>query len=249
MSSTKTLTSHLLALSTVKPYVAATQHTFLQRAGNGTLSKAELSCYLAQDRLFVAHGGPLFFGHFLSTIPFSSSHSVSSQQEALNKKLVDLASSSLQGIIREAGLFVEISDKFGLGIEKWKERKGTRDYIAEEVKASATGDIGDCLVFLYAMEKIYFDAWTYVKNLRLSTSKDVLNASEISEPLEILVSNWSNHGFAAFVDGIENLVNSMDIQPDSAAWSRAEEIWGRVVELEEGFWPNEEELADLQLEA
>ena len=29
----------------------------------------------------------------------------------------------------------------------------------------------------------------------------------------------------------------LDIKPGSDAWIRAEEIWGRVVELEEAFWP------------
>lgn len=246
MASAQTLTAHLLALSTVRPYSAATQHIFLQKAGNGTLSNAELSCFIAQDRLYAAHGYPRFIGHFLSSIPFSSSHSIKGEEEAMNKRLVDIASVALQGVVGEVGLFTSISDKFGLGIEQWKEKKGTRDYLAEMVRVGATGNAGDCLVFLWAMEKVYLDAWTYVKNQRSSISKDVLSASESSEPLDFLVSNWSKVEFVAFVDSIGHLVNSVGIHPGSEAWSRAEEIWGRVVELEEGFWPNENELAALQ---
>lgn len=44
---------------------------------------------------------------------------------------------------------------------------------------------------------------------------------------------------------------SLGIKSGSEAWTRAEEIWSRVVELEEGFWPNVEngveELATLRV--
>lgn len=41
----------------------------------------------------------------------------------------------------------------------------------------------------------------------------------------------------------------LDIKPGSEAWIRAEEIWGRVVELEEAFWPlcTDEELTVLSV--
>ena len=42
-----------------------------------------------------------------------------------------------------------------------------------------------------------------------------------------------------------------DVKPGTEAWTRAEEIWARAVELEEAFWPNveneAEELASLRL--
>lgn len=42
---------------------------------------------------------------------------------------------------------------------------------------------------------------------------------------------------------------SLNIKPGSEAWLRAEEIWGRVVELEEAFWPiGGEELTVLSVE-
>ena len=53
--------------------------------------------------------------------------------------------------------------------------------------------------------------------------------------------NWTNAEFEQFVDDLANLVDSLGILPGSEGWKRAEDIWGRVVELEEKFWPEEGE--------
>jgi len=237
------LTSHLLSLPTVRPYSAATEHTFLQQAGEGTLSKPLLSCFIAQDRLYAAHGYPKFIGHLLASIPFSSSHALKGKDETLHKHVVDIASLSLQNVVRESNFFVETGERFGLNLEEWRERKGTRDYLAEMARFGGSGRMEDCVVFLWAMGKVYLDAWTNVKDWR---SCSVLSKTEAYEPLELVVSNWSSREFVEFVDELANIVDSLDITPESESWLRAEEIWGRVIELEEAFWPGEEELAFLK---
>ena len=74
-----------------------------------------------------------------------------------------------------------------------------------------------------------------------------------------LIDNWTNSEFEHFVKDLEDLVNeylyprksrcvcadhlhehSLGIQPGSSDWLRAEEIWERVIELEEAFWPGGE---------
>ena len=155
MSNTKqTLTSHLLSLSTPTPYTAATEHEFLATAGKGLLSADRLSLYLFQDRLYAAHGYPRFIGHILSAIPFSNTHHLQSPQEKFNRNILEVLTYSLQNVVRETGFFVETAEKYGLKFDGWKERKATRDYMAEMIRVAVSGGLEGGLIFLWAMERV-----------------------------------------------------------------------------------------------
>lgn len=154
MSTTPPLTSHLYSLSTVRPYSAATEHAFLTAAGNGTLSHAELSLYLSQDRLYAAHAYPRFIGLLLAAIPFSSLHALDSPQELLHRRVVRLADYALANVLRETQFFVDTAKKHRLDLDAWKERKQTRDYTAEMIRVGAAGRMEDAIVFLWAMERV-----------------------------------------------------------------------------------------------
>lgn len=229
------LTSHLTSFSTVRPYSAATEHPFLTAAGNGTLSHELLALYLSQDRLYAAHGYPRFIGLLLASIPFSSQHGVESQQEQLNERVVRLATYSLTNVIREVAFFVETAKRYGLDLEAWRERKQTRDYTAEMIRIAAAGRLEDAVVFLWAMERVYLDAWKYAASVRSSTAS--IEATPTNAALTGFIDNWTNSEFERFVDDLADLVNALDIKPGSESWARAGEIWSRVVELEEAFWP------------
>ncbi|GJE94559.1 heme oxygenase-like protein [Phanerochaete sordida] len=241
------LTSHLYSLSTSRPYSAATEHRFLTTAGNGTLSAEHVSLWLAQDRLYAAHAYPRFIGLLLASVPFSSRHPLASPQEALHKRIVALASYALTNVVREVNFFGDTAKQFGLDLGAWKERKETRDYTAEMIRVGATGSVEDMLVFLWAMERVYLDAWKYVRSTASSTAN--VKSSNANDAIRSFVDNWTNAEFEKFVDDLAALVDALDIKPGSEAWLRAEEIWGRVVELEECFWPQctEEELTALSV--
>ncbi|KAH9833279.1 heme oxygenase-like protein [Rhodofomes roseus] len=227
-----TLTAHLLSLSTPRPYSAATEHPFLTAAGLGTLPPALLSLWLAQDRLFAAHGGSAFIGRTVAAVPFSSLDEPGSPREQRNQELVRVLAYSLTNLVREVGFFGDVAREYGLKAEGWKERKATRDYTAEMVRVGAEGRIEDAMVFLWAMEQIYLDSWLYVASL-----KPVEAEGGTAPAVKTLVNNWTNPEFVKFVDELTQIVNSLGIEPGSPAWIRAESIWARVIELEEAFWP------------
>lgn len=155
MSTSQTLTSHLQSLSTAVPYSAATQHPFLVAAGTGKLSKELLSLYLFQDRLYAAHAYPRFAGQLLAAVPFSSTDTLKSPEEQLNQLIVRVLVYSLQNCVRESQFFfVEVSEKFGLDLEGWKERKATRDYMDSMAATVAWGGLASGLVFIWAMERV-----------------------------------------------------------------------------------------------
>ncbi len=61
--------------------------------------------------------------------------------------------------------------------------------------------------------------------------------------LAVLSDNWSCPEFVEFVDRLKILVDDMGVVPGSAEWKRAEEVFRRTVELEEGFWPSDGEVS------
>ena len=154
-SASTSLTAHLTSLATPRPYTAATQHPFLTAAGTGTLPLARLSCYLAQDRIYAAHGYPRLIGHLLARIPFAASDGPASDAEARHTALVGVLADALQGVRREVALFAEIVDAYGMPpLGAWRERKATRDYTAEMVRVGACATLEEGLVFLWAMEHV-----------------------------------------------------------------------------------------------
>ncbi|KAI0918822.1 hypothetical protein AcW1_009466 [Taiwanofungus camphoratus] len=227
------LTTHLLSLSTPRPYSAATEHPFLAAAGRGTLPPALLALYLSQDRIYAAHAYPAFIGRLLAAVPFSSLDDPNSPEERLNQRIVQALSGALENVVREVAFFGETAERWGLQLKGWKERKATRDYTAEMARIGAEGRIEDGLVFLWAMEQVYLDAWRYVASL----STDPTAEGTIVPAVAALVLNWTNPEFVHFVDDLADIVNSLGISAGSPAWVRAEAIWARVVELEEAFWP------------
>ncbi|KAF9010089.1 hypothetical protein BDQ17DRAFT_999068 [Cyathus striatus] len=228
------LTDHLISLPTTPVYNSAINHPFLCSAGAGTLPPARLALWLSQDRIYAAHAYPKFIGKLISQIPFEHTHGILSQEEQDNQRIFKVLVYCLQNIVREVGFFKDTADRWGLDMEGWKERKGTRDYTAEMARVSEKG-IKDGLVFLWAMERVYLDAWTFVQ------SQLKLNSAPPDSALSSFASNWSSPEFVEFVDDLAKLVDNLKIAPGSESWKRAEAIWARVIELEERFWPVEGE--------
>ena len=57
-------------------------------------------------------------------------------------------------MIREVGFFDDLGAAHGFDVNGWKERKGTRDSLAEMTRVSSEEVLFDGLVLLWAMEKV-----------------------------------------------------------------------------------------------
>ncbi|TFK49117.1 heme oxygenase-like protein [Heliocybe sulcata] len=232
----ETLTSRLVSLSTARPYSAAVEHDFLTACGSGTVSHDLLAFWLAQDRLYAAHAYPRFIGLLIAKIPYSSTDGINSGAEARNARILKVLTYALENVVREVGFFKETSVEWNLDVDGWRERKTTRDYTAEMLRVAALGTLQDGLVFLWAMERVYLDAWRYVGSvLDKYTATQALNPTTTA--VSNFVSNWTNPDFIKFVDDLAELVNDLGITAGTEAWRKSEEVWARVVELEEAFWP------------
>lgn len=150
----QSLTSHLLSLQTTPSYAAATRHTFLTQAGNGTLPLPRLALWLSQDRIYAGHAYPRFIGSLISRIPFQEIDPVSGPQERQNQGILQLLVKCLDNIVQEVAFFWDTAEKSGLNMEGWIERKGTRDYTAEMARIASSAPFEDGLIFLWAMERV-----------------------------------------------------------------------------------------------
>lgn len=238
MSSTaRSITAHLLSIPTHPTYLSATKsHSFLASAANSTLSNDRLSFWLYQDYIYAAHAYPRFIASLISHIPFDQPHPCADQSQTILRILVGC----LENIMLEIEFFKNTAKKWALDLEIWRERKETRDYTAEMARVAATGHIEEGLLFLWAMEKVYLDAWTNILAARSQGSEHPKESPVLS-----FATNWSTAEFERFVDNLAVLVDDMYKGLGNDEWKYAEGIWRRVVELEEKFWPREGEEVDL----
>lgn len=150
----KKLSAHLISLQTTPPYTAATQHTFLTLAGNGSLPLSRLAFWLSQDRIYAAHAYPRFIGALISRIPFDASDATNGPSEKLNKEILHVLVKCLDNIVLEVEFFNNTALQCGLDMDGWVVRKGTRDYTAEMARVSTTSSLKEGVIFLWAMEKV-----------------------------------------------------------------------------------------------
>ncbi|KAH7889198.1 heme oxygenase-like protein [Phlebopus sp. FC_14] len=259
------LSAHLSALFPTA-YGAATSHVFLKNAANLSLSSDTLAYWLFQDRIYAAHAYPRFIGQLITKIQLDSPPSYYASD--LGRRTLAMLVDCLNNIVREVNFFEDTAKKYGLNIggvegqkdEVWVVRKATRDYVAEMAKVGALGSLEDGLVFLWAMEKIYLDAWT---NVHTAAKSKPESSDPTARAVRDLSHNWSsaNEHFKKFVKVIEDLVDEYYVPAMSASttaegqkWrktvlGRAESVWARVIELEEDFWPEEGEEARMRLTA
>ncbi|PPR06783.1 hypothetical protein CVT24_011283 [Panaeolus cyanescens] len=236
------LTDHLISLRTTPSYEEATRHPFLLEAGEGSLPSARLALWLSQDRIYAAHAYPRFIGSLISLIPFHQRDSITGPEEAANQKILKILVGCLDNIVREVGFFKDTAERWDLDMEGWKERKGTRDYTAEMARVS-NASLKEGLIFLWAMERVYLDAWKFVNNLQKATQSGTSES-----PVLAFSQNWSSTEFEVFVAELADLVDELGIVPNTKDWYAAEAVWSRVVELEVGFWPEKGEESDMRLD-
>ncbi|KAG8700821.1 hypothetical protein FRC09_005736 [Ceratobasidium sp. 395] len=229
------LTSYLLSQTSSPAYLAATTHPFLKQAGEGTLRTQTLVHWLYQDRIYAAHAYPRFIGMLIAKIPFETKDLASfgsdvSSLEGRNRQILESLTFSLGNISTEVKFFEKTAAKFGAsavggGVEA--EREATRNYCSEMVSVASLGSLEEGLVFLWAMEKMYLDSWTFASK----------QATQHSREAGDFIENWTSKEFVKFVDSLEKLVDLMEVQPGTDGWRRAEAVWDRVIELEVTFWP------------
>ncbi|KAK7020197.1 hypothetical protein VNI00_017810 [Paramarasmius palmivorus] len=231
------LTKHLLSIPTKTSYDLAIDHPFLRDAGSGTLSHDLLALWLSQDRIYASRAYPRYIGLLIANLTQNTPKLIDSSEQESFKRIFRILTFSLDNVGREMDFFNETAEKWGLELDVWQERQGTKTYLAEMDIVAKDRRVEHGLVFLWAMEKVYLDAWSSVKAQLDAQNLQSADANPTLSAVISLATNWSNPDFVAFVDNLGSLVDSLDIQPETDTWRECEEIWEKVVEIEATFWP------------
>ncbi|KAJ3843302.1 heme oxygenase-like protein [Lentinula raphanica] len=227
------------------PYSDAVYNDFLLRAAIGAVEHDLLSVCLSQNRIYAAHAYPRFIGSLIARIPFNPKHAIDSSDAKLNTQILNTLMFCLQNVVSQDAFLVKTAADSSLTLNK-PERKGTRDLTAEMGRITSN-EFYEGVIFLWAIEKIFLDTWTFVSDL--SNNNSVVTNSGSHIPLKYthpvvtdLCKRWTSPACTRLVEDLANIVDSFGINPGSKEWIRAQEIWDRVVELEAEFWPTDEDL-------
>ncbi|KAH6634958.1 hypothetical protein B0J18DRAFT_34777 [Chaetomium sp. MPI-SDFR-AT-0129] len=148
------LTSHLLA-SQEDLYKSATQHPFLLAGAEGRLPKDILSRWLANDRLYI-HSYIRAAGQLLASIDLPKA--VAGSQDAFETQLVDWIAEALVAIRREERFFIDVAERYELGIEfglPYLPSEGAAAATAQDTASPSEGQKQEKLPGLVQLESIF----------------------------------------------------------------------------------------------
>ncbi|KAK8138721.1 hypothetical protein PG984_002101 [Apiospora sp. TS-2023a] len=244
MSSHKSITAHLLQHpDTAEMYQKATQCRFLELAGQGRLPKESLSQWLSQDRLY-AQAYCRFIGGLISRVQLPVSSATEASRTTPFRILLMLQTAMI-GVTTELQFFEKTAGEYQLDLAamEW----GGQEFEANEVtkacidlfdsfttaKAGKGRSLLQGLVMLWALEKVYLDAWTFAK--QQTPAGDALDGGALRNKF---IPNWAGDQFRAFVDQIQECLDAFASEAaDSEVDQVAMDAWKEMLILEEGFWP------------
>ncbi len=248
------LTSRLFSTSSPL-FKAATQNPFLVAAGDGTLSKAKLSEWLSQDRLYAqAYIG--FIGSLFAHVQLPIRHIIfSHHNSSIHWRIVHTLRTSLDNIFRELKFFEDTAQKYGLDLEAetsetpFGRLTATSNYLSLFERFSCSIDHDDRgsdwvllngLIVLWATEKCYLEAWRFAAS-QSSASKAHATDADSGALREEFIPNWTSEAFADFVQQLEQLVNELmetaTLYPTEDAQDECRALWEEVLDVERRFWP------------
>jgi thiaminase len=245
------LTTHLLSVNH-EQLVCITHHSFLSRAANGTLPKSLVAQWLANDLQYLK----VYKGlseHTLTLVRRTQPEAANSDPENVLRRLMAWLEAAIPNGTREESLFQEVADiyKMDISITEATKNQGLRRYEAmyNNLTTSNQHDFLPWLegaVTLWAMEKIYYEAWSWARRQDAQASpKSYENDQDGGAMRREFIPNWSNRDFLMFVEQLERIINeavSTAVNGDDQRWrqvkSRSASVWKAALDAEEAFWPD-----------
>lgn len=259
------MTNHLLSINTTA-YKSATHSPFLLAAGQGTLPKATLGKWLANDRLYI-HAYIKAVGRVLSVLDLPQ---ITTDKESAETKFADWLIATLTALRREERLFSHVAKQYGLTIdlESTSMNEGGRDVqrvpgtakvpglvmlerLFGSVHPASTVDRDlpipwlEAAVLFYGTEKVYSDAWSWAKSKQAEAGGKAGKDADGGALRDEFIPNWSNDEFAAFVEQLAGIIDdtvheTLKVQGGvkNSLIERTEKVWRELVAAETAFWPD-----------
>ncbi|KAG2178303.1 hypothetical protein INT44_001453 [Umbelopsis vinacea] len=227
------LTEHLIALDP-KSYHAATHHRFLIEIGKLEVTPRDLSSWIVEDKFYTSG-----YIHMLETMLSRLLQTKMTTKGSTDPKdgLYSLLSFAHENIIREASFFQTLLVRYNIVSDNVKNmRPLTKQYtdFQQKVAEESDEDLGEALVLLWAMERVFFDAWSHAKTLLKDHPPTEKESSHIKTIRE-LVENWSSEEFEQFVDKCAKQVNNLAVSDDTRL-AEYERVYREMLVFEQQFW-------------
>lgn len=238
------LSEHLLSINQ-ESFKKATQHKFLQEVGTLRVQPKHLKSWLVQDRYYTG-GYFKMMGTMIARLPLYEDQrelgdNNPNYTEEQAQRIVKLLSFALSNIYRENQFFTNILSRepYAQEHQSTAQKPWTSRYVdyVKKITQESGYDLGEAIVVLWAMEVVFFKAWSYAKSIYTAQNE---NGKEPQTTLHIqtcleLMTNWTMEEFEEFVNECEFLVNQLDTK-DPRRLQSFEKVYKDILALEVEFW-------------
>ncbi|KAF2098692.1 heme oxygenase-like protein [Rhizodiscina lignyota] len=217
-------------------FQSATQHNFLIKAGEGTLSADTLIAWLVQDEHY-QHAYVPFIGHLMVKLTLPSSIKIGGQNNSLPHRILDVLIGAAANLRREESFYSEVIKDYGLSehAHEAPPNSATQPYIDLFDSTGRNGSLLEGMTLLWATETVYLRAWQFAGSKAEESSGSGDAASKAVR--EKFIPNWTNDEFVQFVETLGELVDELYAET-KADEEKCVAVWKKVLELETGFWPD-----------
>lgn len=246
-SSPRTKLTDILLAASPEQYKAATETPFLRQAGKGRLPKKTLSRWLSQDRLY-AETYISFITSLIARVALPYAF-VSDRSASLRWRIINILTGAFENIRSELDFFTETARKYDLQLDlpyddsdcEFGPNKVTEQYLTlfRSYHHDPSQSLLEGLIVLWATEKCYLQAWTYASTFTGSVEHKPGNDPDGDALRDKFIPNWSSDEFAKFVQDLADITD--ELAERDGALRKVEvykALWGHVLEIEKGFWPN-----------
>jgi thiaminase len=250
---TATMLEHHLIGVNREQYLRTIHHPFLARAANGTLPKALVAQFLANDLQYLKIYKDIS-KQTLAIVRNAQSSTLPDPEDRQNS-LTTWLEAAVENGSREEKLFADVAGEYSMDITLTDELKndGLRRYetLLDDFKKEERSTFLPWLegaVILWAMEKIYYEAWSWAREQDTQSSLRIYDKDEDGGAMrKVLIPNWANDDFLAFIKQLGRIINEgvrtavkgdEDLQKEVER--RSEAVYKVVLDAEEMFWPGVE---------
>lgn len=220
-------------------FKTATTNKFLECAGNGSLSHAQLLSWLKHDRVYTLIYAKFIAG-LIRKVPLALL--VEGMPDSVHRRVLECLTFALKNVMRETQLFENIlqnaseEDHDVQGAEEPSSTGVTQYANLFEHAVEADKDLLYGMVVLWSTEICYYEAWLLAKKHK--------SYAPVRERFGIvhqtLIPNWTSSEFKEFVDTVASLVNELRTlnTPGPQDLESYETVCRKVMEIEQNFWPD-----------
>lgn len=184
-------------------------HRFLAETAAGTIPPETFARWMQQDYLFVREAIP-FLGVLLARAPASLRRSLGEAIAALHHELE---------------VFERLAREHQIALEGIRMLPTCHAYVQFLLATAYGRSFPEAFTVLYAAEKAYLDAWSWVKQQQRAAS-----------PWQAFIENWTSPAFREYVEWLGQALDTLAEGVPEAARAAMRELFLLTAQYELRFW-------------